>query len=146
MSPSVSRLELVPVFDLLFALLPAPEYFFPVQLPIEVDEPRLEPLEHAADPLELEQEIVDLARDVLDTTAQRELLGRLAPFGPGLRGDELVLRDQIAPVRMERDEIGYDPLYKRQGTVRFSEREVFARHGTNLDAQTRRRTGENRRE
>src|SRR5436305_4570776 len=108
----------MPELDPFLTLLPAPEYFFPVQFPIEVDEPRLEPFEHAAHLLELEQEIVDLARDVLDTTAQRELVGRFAPFGPGLRGDELVLRDQIAPVRMKRDEIGYDPLYERQGTVR----------------------------
>src|SRR5438874_11891657 len=96
----------MPELDPFLTLLPAPEYFFPVQLPIKVDEPRLEPLEHAADPLELEQEIVDLARDVLDTTAQRELLGRLAPFRPRLRGDELVLRDQIAPVRVDGDEMG----------------------------------------
>src|SRR5437764_2547392 len=122
----------MPVLDLFLTDLPAPEYFFPVQLPIEVDEPRLEPLEHAADPLELEQEIVDLARDVLDTTAQRELLGRLAPFGPGLRGDELVLRDQIGPGRRGRNETGYDPLYKRQVTVPLSKGEVFARNGTNL--------------
>src|SRR5439155_16282521 len=97
-------------------------------------------------PLELEQESVYQAADVLDARAQRWLLGRLAPSRPGLRGDELVLRHQIAPVTMKGDEIGYDPIYKGQGTVRFSEREVFARHGTNLDAQTRRRTGENRRE
>src|SRR5207253_6021821 len=118
----------MPVLDLFLTDLPAPEYFFPVQLPIKVDEPRLEPLEHAADPLELEQEIVDLARDVLDTTAQRELLGRLAPFGPGLRGDELVLRDQIAPLRMERDEVGHNPPYQRQGTVRLGKSKIFARH------------------
>src|SRR5882724_1350931 len=45
----VSCLEFVPVLDLFFALLPAPEYFFPVQLAVEVHESRLESLEHAAD-------------------------------------------------------------------------------------------------
>jgi len=109
-------------------LLPAPEYFFPVQLPIEVDEPRLEPLEHAADLLELEQEIVDLTRDVLDTAAQRELLGRFAPLGPGLRGDELVLRDQIAPVRMEGDEVGDDTLHEGERTIGFGQSEILSGH------------------
>src|SRR5437867_3010702 len=133
----------MPELDPFLTLLPAPEYFLPVQLAVEVHQSRLESLEYAADLVELEQEIVDLARDVVDAAAQRELLGRLAPLGSGLRGGELVLRHQIAPVRMERDQVGDDTLDEGERTVRFGKSEVFARHGTNLDAQTRRRTGEN---
>ena len=124
------------MLDLLFALLPAPEYLFPVELPVEIHQSRLESFEHAPDLIELEQEIIDLARDVLDAAAQRELLGRLPPFGARLGGDELVVRHQIAPLRMERDEVGDNPLYERQGTVGFDKSKIFARHGTNLDAQT----------
>ncbi len=72
---------------------PAPKHLLPVELSVEVDEPRLESLEHAPDLLELEHELVDLARDVVDAAAQRELVGRFAPFGSSLRRDELVLRE-----------------------------------------------------
>jgi len=60
---------------------------------------------------------------------------------------------------VERDQVGDDALDERESTIGFSEAKVFARHGTNLDAQTherldaqtrerldaqtRRRTGEN---
>src|ERR1700704_1529168 len=115
----------MPELDPFLALLPAPEYFLPVQLAVEVDESRLEPLEHAPDLLELEQEIVDLPRHVVDAAAQRELLGRLAPLGPGLRGDELILRHEIAPVRMEGDQVGDDALHQRKSTVGFGERKVL---------------------
>src|ERR1700704_5942654 len=122
----------MPELDPFLALLPAPEYFLPVQLAVEVDESRLEPLEHAPDLLELEQEIVDLPRHVVDTAAQRELLGRLAPLGPGLRGDELILRHEIAPVRMKGDQVGDDTLDEGERTVGFSQGEVFSGHSTNL--------------
>src|SRR5256885_138607 len=42
----------MPMVYPVLTLLPAPEYLFPIQLSVEVDEPRLEPLEHAADLLE----------------------------------------------------------------------------------------------
>ncbi len=96
----------MPVVYPVLALLPAPEYFFPVQFAVEVHESRLESLEYAADLIELEQEIIDLARDIVDAAAQRELFGRLAPLGPRLRGHELVLRHQIAPLGMEGDQVG----------------------------------------
>jgi len=127
------------MLDALFAHLPAPKHLFAVQLAVKVDQSRVEPLEHAADLIELEQEIIDLARDVLDAAAQSELVGRLAPFGAGLSGHEFILGHEIAPLRMERDQIGDDPLYEREGTICFGEAKVFARHGTNLDAQTHER-------
>src|SRR6266516_185158 len=142
----ITGFEFMPVVYPVLALFPAPEYFLPVELAVKVDQSRIESLEHAADLLELEQEIVDVARDVVDAAAQRELLGRLAPFGSGLRGDELVLRHQIAPLGMESDQVGHDPLHQRESPIGFCKSKVFARHRTNLDAQTRRRsrrTGEN---
>src|SRR5256885_14347062 len=117
----VSRLKLVPVLDFLFPLPPAPEYLFPIQLSVEVDQPRLEPLEHAPDLLELEHELVDLARDVVDAAAQRELVGRFAPFGSSLRRHELVLRHEITPCRVERDQICDDALDERESTIGFGE-------------------------
>jgi len=108
------------MLDPLFALFPAPEYFFPVELPVKVDQSRLEPLEHAADLIQLEQEVTDLARDVVDAAAQRELLGRLAPFRSGLRGDELILRHEIAPLGMEGDQIGDYPPDERERSIGFS--------------------------
>ena len=114
------------------ALLPAPEYFFPVQFAVEVHESRLESLEYAADLIELEQEIIDLARDIVDAAAQRELFGRLAPLGPRLRGYELVLRHQIAPLGMEGDQVGDDTLDQGERTVGFGEGEVLSGHIENL--------------
>src|SRR5882762_2541157 len=108
------------MLDPLFALFPAPEYFFPVELAVKVDQSRLEPLEHAADLIELEQEVTDLARDVVDAAAQRELLGRLAPFRSGLRGDQLILRHQIAPLGMKGDQVGDDTLHQRKRSIGFS--------------------------
>src|SRR5437016_11373770 len=96
----------MPMVYPVLTLLPAPEYLFPIQLSVEVDQSRLEPLEHAADLLELEHELVDLARDVIDAAAQRELVGRFAPFGSSLRRHELVLRHEITPCGVERDQIG----------------------------------------
>src|SRR5206468_9232558 len=90
----ITAVEFMPMVYPFLALLPAPEYFFPTQLSVEVHQSRLEPLEHAPDLLELEHELVDLARDVVDAAAQRELVGRFAPFGSSLRGDELVLRHE----------------------------------------------------
>src|SRR6185369_6718395 len=71
LASGVSGLKLVPVLDFLFILFPAPEYFFPIELAVKVDQSRLEPLEHAADLVELEQEVIDLAGDVIDAAAQR---------------------------------------------------------------------------
>src|SRR5207249_11569998 len=114
------------------ALLPAPEYLFPIQLSVEVDESRLEPLEHAPDLLELEHVLVDLARDVVDAAAQRELVRRFAPFGSSLRRHELVLRHEITPARVERDQIGDDALDERASTIGFGEGEVLSGHTRNL--------------
>src|SRR5260221_12838954 len=120
------------MLDAFFTDLPAPEHFLAVELSVEVDQSRLEPLEHAADLIELEQEVIDLARDVVDAAPQGELLGRLAPFGSGLRGDELVLRHEIAPLRMEGDQVGDDTLHQGERTVCFSEREVLLIPGQSL--------------
>src|SRR5438309_2343602 len=69
----------MPVFYPVLSLLPAPEDFSAVQLAVEIDQPVLEPLEHAPDLLQLEQVVLDLARDRLDGAAQVELLLRLVP-------------------------------------------------------------------
>src|SRR5882762_8685300 len=114
--------------DPLFALFPAPEHLLPVELAVEVYQSRLEPLEHAADLIELEQEIIDLARDVVDAAAQGELVGRLAPLGAGLSRNQLILSHEIAPLRMEGDQVGDDPLHERERTVCFGKSEIFARH------------------
>src|SRR5437899_11086494 len=111
----------MPVVYPVLAQLPAPEDFPAVQLAIEIDEPLLEPLEHAADLLQLEQVVLDLARDGLDCAAQVELLLRLAPVGPRLRGGELVLVDQVTPLRVERRNVGHPSLHEREGLVGFSE-------------------------
>ena len=124
----------MPKLDPFLPLLPAPEYFFPIQLSVEVDQSRLEPLEHAADLLELEQELVDLARDVVDASAQRELVGRFAPFGSSLGRHELVLRHEITPGRVERDQIGDNALDEREGTIGFGEGEVLSGHRRKIDA------------
>src|SRR2546428_4286496 len=114
------------------ALFPAPEYLFPIQLAVEVDQSRLEPLDHAPDLLELEQELVDLARDVVDAAAQRGLVGRFAPFGSSLRRHELVLRHEITPGRVERDQVGDDALDERESTIGFGEGEVLSGTRRNL--------------
>ena len=64
-------------------------------------------------------------RDIVDAAAQRELFGRLAPLRPRLRGYELVLRHQIAPLGMEGDQVGDDTLHQGKGTVGFGEGEVL---------------------
>jgi len=122
----------MPELDPLFPLLPAPEYLFPIQLSVEVDEPRFEPLEHAPDLLELEQEIVDLARDVVDAAAQRELVGRFAPFGSSLPRYEFVLRHEIAPGGVKSDQVGDDALDERESAVGFGESEILSGHRINL--------------
>src|SRR3989442_15262848 len=122
----------MPVVYSVFALLPAPEDLPSIELAVEVDQPVLEPLEHAADLLQLEQVVLDLARDGLDCAAQVELLLRLAPVGPRLSGGELVLVDEVAPFGMEGRDVGDDPLHEREGLVGFGERELLARHRTNV--------------
>src|SRR5256712_8236456 len=113
----------MPVVYPVFSLLPAPEDLPSVQLAVEIDEPLLEPLEHAADLLQLEQVVLDLARDGFDFGAQVELLLRLAPVGPRLRGGELVLVDEVAPLGMQGGDVGDDPLDEREGAVGFGKGE-----------------------
>src|SRR2546422_526021 len=120
LSSPVPRFQIVPELDPLFPLFPTPKDLLPVELSVEVDEPRFESLEHAPDLLELEHELVNLARDVVDAAAQRELVGRFAPLGSSLSRDELVLRHEITPGRVERDQIGDDALDEREGTIGFS--------------------------
>ena len=60
--------------------------------------------------------------------AQVELLFRLAPVGPRLSGSELVLVDQVAPLGMERGNVGNHSLDERQRLVGFGEGEILARH------------------
>src|SRR3989442_14544746 len=118
----------MPVVYPVLAHLPAPEDFPAVQLAVEIDEPLLEPLEHAADLLQLEQVILDLARDGLDCAPQLELLLRLAPVGPRLRGGELVLVDQVAPLGMQGGDVRNHSLNERQRAVGFGEREILTEH------------------
>src|SRR6266566_1299248 len=116
----------MPELDPLFPLFPTPKDLLPVELTVEVDQSRLEPLEHAPDLLELEHELVDLARDVVDAAAQRELVGRFAPFGSSLR------RHELTPCRVERDQICDDALDERESTIGFGEGEVLSGHRMNL--------------
>src|SRR5581483_1652306 len=124
----VSRREFVPVLDALLAVPPAPEHVAPLELPVEVHQPGLEPLEHAADLLELEQIAVDLARHRVNAAPQRELLLRLAPLGPRPRRRELVAMHQLAPLRVARHDVAHDTPHERQRAVRLGEREILARH------------------
>src|SRR3989442_8911935 len=128
MAAGVSGLQVMPVVYPVLAHLPAPEDFPAVQLAVEIDEPLLEPLEHTPDLLQLEQVVLDLARDGLDCAPQLELLLRLAPVGARLRGGELVLVDEVAPLGMEGRDIRDDPLHEREGLVGFAEGEVLTRH------------------
>src|SRR3989454_12416804 len=121
LAAGVSGLQVMPVVYPVFSLLPAPEDLPSVQLAVEIDEPLLEPLEHAADLLQLEQVVLDLARDGFDFGAQVELLLRLTPVGPRLRGGELVLVDQVTPLGVEGRDIRDDPLHEREGLVGFGE-------------------------
>src|SRR2546425_12819322 len=118
----------MPVVYSVFSLLPAPEDFPAVELAVEIDQPVLKPLEHAADLLQLEQVVLDLVRDRLDCAAQVELLFRLTPVGPRLSGGELVLVDQVAPLGLERGNVGNHSLDERQRTVGFGEREILTEH------------------
>src|SRR5207245_1758542 len=117
----IARLKVVPMIYPVLSLLPAPEDFPAVQLAVEIDEPLLEPLEHAADLLQLQQVVLDLARDGFDFGAQVELLLRLAPVGPRLRGGELVLVDQVTPLGVESGNVGHHSLDERQRAVGFGE-------------------------
>src|SRR5437879_8881655 len=119
------------------SLLPAPEDFPAVQLAVEIDEPLLEPLEHAADLLQLQQVVLDLARDGFDFGAQVELLLRLDPVGPRLRGGELVLVDKVAPLGMEGRDVGHDPLHDGKRTVSVGEGKILTGHEDNLKATRR---------
>src|SRR5436853_1053498 len=107
--PGISRLQIMPVVYPVFSLLPAPKDLPSIELAVEIDQPLLEPLEHAADLLQLEQVVLDLARDGFDCAAPVELLLRLAPVGPRLRGGELVLVDQVTPLGMESGNVGHYP-------------------------------------
>src|SRR5437016_4931391 len=109
--------------DAVFAVLPAPEYFAPVELAVEIDQSFVEAFEDAADFLELLQIISDFARDVVDTSAEVELFGRFAPFGLGLSGDEFVLADEIAPLGMQRGDIRDDAADERESLVGFGDSE-----------------------
>ncbi len=113
------------MLDPIFPVLPAPEDFSPLQLTVEIHESLVEALEHAADLRQLLEVAVDLARDVLDAAAQRELLGRFAPVGPRPGRDDFVLRDQIAPLGMQRDQVGDDAPDEGKRTIGFGEGEVF---------------------
>ncbi len=90
------------MIDPLFADPPAPEDVASIELTVEVHQPLLEPLEHAADLLELFEVPIDVARHAHDLGVQRELLGRLAPIGPRLGRDVLVAVDEIAPPGIQR--------------------------------------------
>src|SRR3989442_4783422 len=90
----------MPVVYPVFSMLQAAEDLPSIQLAIEIDESLLEPLEHTSDLLQLEQVVLDLARDGLDCAPQLELLLRLAPVGARLRGGELVLVEDRKSTRL----------------------------------------------
>src|SRR5437879_7599691 len=73
----------MPVVYPVLSPFPAPEDFLAIELAVEVHQPLLEPLEHAADLAELDQVIIDLTGDRLDLGAQRHLLGQI-----GCRSEE----------------------------------------------------------
>src|SRR5437879_13523500 len=135
--PGISRLQIMPMIYPVFSLLPAPEDLSSIQLAVEIDQPLLEPLEHAADLLQLEQVVLDLARDGLDCAAQVELLLQLAPVGPRLSGGELVLVDQVAPFGVEGRDVGHDPLHEGKRTVSVGEGKILTGHEDNLKATRR---------
>src|SRR5438105_2159975 len=122
----------MPVLNPVFSNFPAPEDFFVVQLAVEIHQPLLESLEHAADLLQLDQVVVDLVSDGVDLAAQVDLLRRLAPVGLGLRRDELVARHQIAPLGVQRDDVGDDALHKGKRTIGFDESKILAGHKSNI--------------
>src|SRR5438093_7743760 len=64
----------MPVLDPVLAHFPTPEDLLAVELAVEVHQSLFEPLEHAADLLELEQVVVDLPGDRLDLVPQLQLL------------------------------------------------------------------------
>src|SRR2546428_6567236 len=125
LSARISRLKAVPMIYPVLSLLPAPEDLPSIQLAIEIDESLLEPLEHAADLLQLEQVVLDLARDGLDCAPQVELLLRLAPVAPRLRGGLLVLGDLVTQLRIERGDVGNYSLNEREGFVGFGDRDML---------------------
>src|SRR3989442_9229517 len=131
--------DVMPVVDPVFARFPAPVDLAPVELAVEVHEPHVEPLEHAADLLQLEQGVVDAGGDVLHGAPQRELLLRFAPIGLRLGSGELVAGHQLAPLRVQGADVGDDPLDEGKGAVGFGESEIL-RHGNNLATKTGRRT------
>src|SRR5437879_12111391 len=128
LAAGVAGLKGVPVVYSVFSLLPAPEDLSSIEVAVEIDQPLLEPLEHAADLLQLEQVVLDLARDGLDCAAQVELLLRLSPVGPCLRGGELVLVDEVTPLRVESGDVCHHSLDEREGAVGFGEREILTGH------------------
>src|SRR5436309_15652917 len=136
----VSRFELMPMLDPVFPGLPAPEDISPLELAVEIDQSLIEPLEHAADLRELGEIAIDLARHVADAAAQLHLLRRLAPFRLRLRDEQLVLGHEIAPLGMEREDVGHDPLYEGESSIGFRQREVLTGHRENIrgNATTRR--------
>src|SRR6266700_7949525 len=79
--PREPRLELVPVMNLRFALLPAPENVAAVELAVEVHQAVGKALENAADLVQLFDAVVDPRRDHVDLLLEIELLLRLAPLG-----------------------------------------------------------------
>src|SRR5439155_23997794 len=125
----------MPMAYSLLALLPAPEDLSTVQLAVEIDQTFVEPLEDAANLLQLLEIISDLARHVIDAAAQVELLRRFAPFGFGLSGNELVLTDEIAPLGMQRGDIGDDAADERESLVGFGDSKETGHGNKLLDGQ-----------
>src|SRR3989442_10989266 len=130
----------MPMLDPVFPSLPAPEDISPLELAVEIDQSLIEPLEHAADLRELGEIAIDLARHVADAAAQLHLLRRLAPFRLRLRDEQLVLGHEIAPLGMEREDVGHDPLYEGEGSIGFGEGEVLARHRDQSNTRDRKST------
>ena len=118
--------------DPLLAELPAPQDFPLVEPGVEVDEPLVEPLEFAADPLQLAEKLVDPGGDGIHLRLERELLLRFPPLGPGLRGDELILRHEILPLRIDRHDVLHHSFHEGQGAIGLGEGEKLVGHEDNL--------------
>ena len=81
---------------------------------IEVHQSRLEPLEHAADRLELLQVAVDPLRVARHILAGGHQLGGLAPVGAGAAGEDLEPAHRRAPGRVLRCQVLHDSAHQRQ--------------------------------
>ena len=119
LAPGEARLDLVPVGDPLLAQPPAEEDRPVLAQRVEVHQPGLEPLEHAAHRLQLLEIAVDLLRVGGDVVARGHQLLGLAPVGPGAAGQDLEPAHRGAPGGILRRQVVHDPAHQRQRALGF---------------------------